>query len=734
MKISRYSRCLILILVLVLLIIPDFLLSWVSAAVAPDFAQERVAIMEFQGTENGLAVMSLKNPGPVRLLLKRGRGEWKNPRSELVIKNFWGGTVAAIRTSVQVEGGAIRLDIRHEQPECGWFACHVTLRDDDGEWRVSRVLDDGMGKPDIEQFVWPMYAIVPEPRPRNEIADCPVAVDTLVATSNKNIPDDRQLELAHLLGVKWIRERIAWGWIEPESGKQDWDGSTRGGNQFRHGGRVRDIASWCQEKGIAILEVFHGIPAWAAEADNAPFKTFPEDLRTFYRWLKDTAGVLSPAVAAWSIWNEQDIGFFCEEGPDEYAAFLKTGALALRDAPGRPQVLPGSFARDPRVGGYMDTLSANAVSPYFDIYDFHTYAPLSGRRFEGTTGIHLELAEKANKTEAWLTETAFGFTRGKPPARAASREEQVRYLVGSYSLAFSMGVKRAFWHALRPAAPMAAHQYGMINANLEPFPVYQAMAVMAHTLGNGHYMGKLATADNVPVHLYKDGKTEVALVHSDRQTTTIGPVSSATTAIDVMGGVLEIRTMGGGGADLAEVSNHGWPFYLRNTAWAGRITSPPPPAVRAAASPDRRDRDRDRDTPSGVVIRVKYLQENVSFDPGKKERNWDGVASNWAPRGYVFTPGEKINARIEIYNFSPTPASGPVVSSGPDGMRVEPARLHYTVQPGDRAILDVAITLSGTGGEKGGNIKFEARNHPPGGQREDVMDVSVSKWLPRTRE
>ncbi|MDP0496076.1 MAG: hypothetical protein Q7Q73_07685 [Verrucomicrobiota bacterium JB024] len=679
--------------------------------VLPTFAiaQERVARLEFPGNGEGIAVSTIgSGPAVFTAELIRPQGQWQAPQCAVEVLDFWDRAQSGWSVDAQVKGATITLTVSAEQPEPGWYCLNITVRDGEGEWTVDRTLDDGMGR-DIPQLKSPMICLVPEPRTIEDVPDCPVAIDTLITSSNREVSDEIQLVLTRLLGVRWARERIAWGWIESRPGKYDMDGSSMIGNQYQHATRARAITDDFYNNGISVLEVFHGVPAWTTDEEGNEFKVFPNDLRVFYRWLKDMASIFSPSVKAWSIWNEQDIGFFCAEPPDQYAAMVKAGSLALRESPARPLVFLGAFARDPRVGGYAEILFENGVSPYVDVYDFHSYAPVNNGMLAEAIDTNLTVAREHGIPHAWLTETAYAFPKSSPPTLSASRQKQVRYLLDAYTTAFSHGVSHAFWHSLRPAAPFASHQFGMLNANLEPFPVYQAMAVMANQLGRGQYLGSFTNANGASVQLYQDGDVEVAYVDADSDTIVIDSEdSSGLVATDVMGGRLALSAVDGGMA----VKNDGWPFYVRGTAWKGRITQQPVPPVAPA----------DNEEPSGVVVRPRFPRECVLFTPDKPASNWDGVATNWAPRGYAFKEGESVPASVEVYNFSSRTVSGDIWANMPAGAEADTQTQPYTVEPGGRAVVTFTLTFEG----EGGVVTFEAVTADG-----DLADLSVSKWTPK---
>lgn len=674
----------------------------------------KVAALSVEGTGPGWCVFTDAEQPVIRLTLTRKDGDWQAPKCEITVYDFWHHQLAGVRSLTQAKGEQLSVTIQVDAPRVGWFWIDMTAEDAGEKVAIERMLDYGLGPNPVPQFLAPMFAVVPPPRTVAEVEDSPVAVDALVSTSTSSISNDLQVELTRRLGVRWARDRIAWQETEPEPGRFDWVGRSATDNLARHGQRVIHNAESFQRDGVRVLQVFHGIPRWAHAGTGPSFTTFPDDLRTVYRWTRDAATKLGAAVSAWSIWNEEDILYFCSEPPDQYAAMVKAAALGLRDAQPRPLILLGAFARDPRVGHYAQVLFANDVRPYVDCYDFHCYAPVATGVYAQAVQTNLEIARQAGfeRSAIWVTETGWSFSKEASPADARAREAGVRYLLDAYGTGLASGIRRMFWFSLRPTLPGNGRQFGMVNANFEPFPVYSAMAAMAHTLGQGRFLGRCHIS-GTPVLLFQDGNTEVALVQATNAMTKLDAVPGATAWIDVMGAPHAFDR--GGPAGKASVANGGWPFYVRGTAWADRIEKRgdvEPGAVPPAADPSR------------LVIRARFPREYMAADGGQMHENWDGIPTNrWAPRGYRVEAGAEVPVTVEVYNFTGSPAAGVVRAELPEGFRAEPASADFQIGPAGRFVIK--FTIKTVQPPAGSEVRFTFTTRD---DRDGSVAVATSQW------
>lgn len=619
------------------------------------------------------------------------------PDCEIEILDFWNRIIELPKTNIQNQGRRIIMTARVLTQRYGWYHASIKLRDANGPWTLKRevAMDDAILKKGIAPFSFPMFCIVSDPSRYAGSNTTALGVDAAISalTDGKDANQLKQIELLTLTGTRWVRDRISWGRSEPRSGDFDFV-------------RAKQNADALHSRGIQVLQTFNGSPVWSHSDPNA---SFPDDLRVAYRFAREAGKALSPGVSAWEIWNEPDIAHFCKETPDAYAALVKAMALGFRAASPALHLQLGPFARDPNVGNYAEILFANQVSPYVDGYSFHTYAPLTNGLYERVLKTHLAVADagELSSKARWLTETAIGFRKANPPAADFALKEQIRHLFGAVTEALSNGVRPIFWFLLRPYYGSDV-QFGMIDTNQEPFPIFPALAAMNQLLGEGLFIDR-STLDGAPAFHFSNGGKSVTLVLSSNQTTTLGlDANRAVECFDAMGNLLSVEQISG----AVVVPNNGWPFYIRDGA-------PSADTSRFAS-----DAAPNQDV-SPVIIHIRYPRTFVALDENQVQSNWDGIASRWAPRAYNCQADQSVPVVAEVYNFGEQSVTGMVSPALPSGVSATPSSQSYSIAPGERALLTFAVQTHADL-QPLSQWKFELFDH-----RGRMIDRSVSQWARR---
>ncbi|MDI7274984.1 MAG: O-antigen ligase family protein [Anaerolineae bacterium] len=141
------------------------------------------------------------------------------------------------------------------------------------------------------------------------------------------------LDLIAAGGFRWVRQRFPWAEIEPARGEYSWE-------------RWDRIVQQCQARGLRIVAVLDGSPAWARapeDADNpfAPPRN-PADLAIFARALATRYGAAIDHYQVWDQpniyphWGERDVD------PEGYLRLLRAARTQVRDVdPGATLICAG---------------------------------------------------------------------------------------------------------------------------------------------------------------------------------------------------------------------------------------------------------------------------------------------------------------------------------------------------------------------------------------------------------
>ena len=584
----------------------------------------------------------------VRLI---GRGRAETPSAAALqarVFDFWGEEAGAVRVEPDVSPAAVVLRPNVRGP--GWFRLELTPREASAGFRLRRRVEDPLA---LESFNYLQFAVVPRPHSRTEVPDSPFGVDMAIGRHVGTAWKAALFELADWSGCRWVRERLDWAEVNPDPQTLQWE-------------PYRSVVHEFSRRGFNVLETIENSPAWARANGN---RSFPTNLAAAYDFARQAGSVMGRDVKAWEVWNEEDIAHFAKDPPDQYASFLKAMALGFKHAAQPPLVNLGPFARHPDVGGYADVLLANDVAPYVDAYGFHTYHPHEGQLFDRVLATHRAVATRLGFGDKplWLTETGRVYARRTGNDISEAPDGQVNYVVRAYVTALAKNIGPVFGFIMRPHFEPAV-QFGLVDSTLCPFPVYAALAVMTNQLGRAEYLGPVSLAKG-EAHLFRNGSaTTVVVFSATKGVLQLPPVAQDARAFDVMGQPIGLETNGGN----TSAAMRGFPIYIRNSGWG--TTSRPSENPPAAELRPSRGRELGK-----IVLRFHFPIENVALDTARTEEYWDGVASNWAPRGYTFQPGEQLDASVEVYNFSEVEQSGELNLQAPSGFVCEPERVMVRV-------------------------------------------------------
>lgn len=314
---------------------------------------------------------------------------------------------------------------------------------------------------------------------------------------------DRTLTLLTDAGFGWARQWISWESVEPAQGSYSWD-------------TLDKVVAAAQRHNVQLLVVFPKAPAWAS-----PNGGIPRDKTTYARFLSAVATRYKGKIAAYEIWNEQNLAG--ETGGQvnvgEYVELLKAVFPSIKAADPGAFVLYGGLTpngvNNPAIaiddvlflqqcyaynGGeirqYFDALAAHpggmnnppeALWPenpgpgpgFFDHRSFYF------RRFEDLRQVMEDAGDGAK--QIWLTE--FGWTtkneaRGYEYGQYNSEQDQANYLVAAYQLAREnypyIGVM-IMWNLNYSTISKPDDEktpWSIVNADYSPRPAYRALKEM----------------------------------------------------------------------------------------------------------------------------------------------------------------------------------------------------------------------------------------------------------------
>lgn len=588
----------------------------------------KIAVMP--GTENKYALNIFEEGMPIRIQIAVGD---ISAAVQCVVKDFWGTVVW--KNDVPVENGTavIAPDVRNT----GWYRIDITSPKGEAySFDVTATATNGLfsGKTPADNEQCMTFAIVPRPVAGKGLVSIHTGIT--VFGEQRYAALTEALRLTH---APWAREGLSWSSMQPKPEVTLWK-MNGGGSVWNWDASISRIA----EKNVRIAVYNHSSPAWTRPTTVQKTDTqLPEDLFSAYRFMKEAADRYEGSAPAWELWNEPDIAHFSKSTPDQYAAFLKASALGLLAAKKRPLILNGAFARDVS-RGYIALMLDNGVVPYIDRYNFHTYSPLEKNVFAESVDAHLDLLrERAIDLPVWITETGRAYSRGIPPPFNDTTRMQVDYLMRASTIAFARGIDEFFWFLLRPfysPANKGIVQFGLLRNDLTPYPVYVSLAVYNTVMAGAEYAGVSRHGD-AEIHVFQTPRGRNAVAWSTSGKEEIVLPGNRPNVLDAMGCTVPATASG---TEWRIPLKKGLAVFVMNLD-----------ETLAVSMPEDRYRPAERKSESAddlsIVLALRAASNAIADDSSIPSKNWDGLATGWAPLGYTCKRGEHLDAMLSVYNF-----------------------------------------------------------------------------------
>lgn len=319
-------------------------------------------------------------------------------------------------------------------------------------------------------------------------------------------PQQRDEALAEIAaaGFGWVRQRFPWDQIEPTPGAFDWV-------------PWDEIVAAVDARGLELVAVLDGSPAWARSAEDAANPLAPPASRAdFGRFAAAAAKRYGASLRFYQIWDEPNIaphwGSRYVDATD-YAGLLREGAVQVRSADPDAVVMLAALAPTVEPGGlnqsdlaYLDALYAAGAAPWFDAAAAQPYGfdrppddpPASGalnfRRAELLREVMLRQGDAA--TPLWLAAFGWRSVEGQDARLwpGVDAETQAAWAVDALEWArrhwdWTAGLAWAAWQPAQPAGDLR-WGFALTAPDGQPTPVLAALSRWAqadHPLGPGNW-------------------------------------------------------------------------------------------------------------------------------------------------------------------------------------------------------------------------------------------------------
>jgi hypothetical protein len=239
----------------------------------------------------------------------------------------------------------------------------------------------------------------------------PIGIGEDYASNRRTVEAARRdLEACRRAGATVLRISFSWSEMEPEPGRFD----------FSFWDEVVPLA--VDEYGLRLIPYVCYTPAWASAdpASETIWTTPPKDPAAFGRFVGALVTRYKDRLHSWELWNEPDIPEFWTGTPAQFAALIREGSRAVRQADPKARVVLGGIAKHPE---YLSTLLRDeTISHLVDVVNCHAYfetwheAPLE----ELTTYINRMadvIAEYGDGQDLWMAEVGYSNFRPEGSGR-----------------------------------------------------------------------------------------------------------------------------------------------------------------------------------------------------------------------------------------------------------------------------------------------------------------------------
>ncbi len=289
-------------------------------------------------------------------------------------------------------------------------------------------------------------------------------------------------------GAKYVRMTLNWADVEPGRGEfNPWWMA-----------QYDNAVNLAQRAGAKIIFVVGSSPSWASGSTNT--ETPPKNPNDYAEFIHTLAARYVGRVAAWEIWNEENIPRFWSTAPSAaaYTQLLKSAYPAVKSADPNALVLFGGTSLNDYK--FISEAYADGAKGSFDVMAVHPYscrAPGSIVRdssgnitedsFLGYRTVHNVMVANGDEKPIWFTE--FGWSSSTGGTCEVGQTNQAAYVTEAYKLTDQDPyVQVACWYNLRNDYWMKDEnsveaQYGLLNSNFTPKPSFAAFK--AYVPGSG---------------------------------------------------------------------------------------------------------------------------------------------------------------------------------------------------------------------------------------------------------
>ena len=318
---------------------------------------------------------------------------------------------------------------------------------------------------------------------------------------------------AYQAGAQWARVPLLWSQAEPQNSTPE---------HYQWPEALDEWLAQLSSREIQVILTLTGNPAWAAEYPGGPLRDEVPigELVEFMEAALARYSMPPYNVKYWEFYNEPDNGeeLYAEQGwgywgnrAADYAAMLEAVYQPMKAVDPDAQIVLGGLAYDwfttsggPFVREFLDGVLENNGGAFLDVMNFH-YFPSFHANWDP---YGVDIIGKANylrdKLSSYGLEKPFICTETgtwSDAAHNSSDERQSRYVPQVFVRSMAAGLEFTIWFKLIDDNTLGAPKWGLLTAELNPKPSYQAYLTLARQLFPADYARTLPAAETGTEHI-----------------------------------------------------------------------------------------------------------------------------------------------------------------------------------------------------------------------------------------
>ena len=342
---------------------------------------------------------------------------------------------------------------------------------------------------------------------------------------------EKEFQALQELQACWVRCTFAWHDLE-------WQG-----NDIWTLGSADRAVQEADQRGIRVLGILGGCPSWANGGKEPTYPPTPQNLVHWADYVRTVSARYRGKVAAWEIWNEENIQFWQPQpDPVYYVQLLAIAYEEIRQADPQAKVVMGGMAG---VGAdfLIEAFEAGALN-YVDAVAYHPYADTIGEETDPPEALqwpkevlsrNLVLAvrdliwqyEKNRPIELWITELGWSASDSHPTP--VDTETQAAYLMRAMINYASTNLDRFIVYSLRDDRDEVKDWCGLMKYDFTPKPSYHYYRTFMEVFGEATSEDAAAVSfscsrpSTLEAHCFPlpDGSLALAAWKSDNQPDTL---------------------------------------------------------------------------------------------------------------------------------------------------------------------------------------------------------------------